>query len=65
MEAFPVDRWVARAMAKHYFSGQEVPAGDHLVMWAQDHFGKYAGCASQLLFLEERDLAAKTAQPVS
>ena len=65
MEAFPVDRWVARAMAKHYFPGQEAPAGDHLVMWAQDHFGKYAGYASQLLFLEERDVAAKTAQPVS
>ena len=24
-------------------------------MWAQDHFGRYAGYANQLLFREQRD----------
>ena len=34
-------------------------------MWAQDYFGKYAGYANQLLFLEERELATTTALAVS
>ena len=55
LEAFPVDRWVDRAMAQ-YFPCQEQPAGDELVMWAQDCFGKYAGYANQLLFQKQRDL---------
>ena len=53
MEAFPVDRWVERAMA-FYFPDQERPWGDDLVMWAQDYFGNYAGYANQLLFHEQR-----------
>ena len=56
MEAFPVDRWVERAMAG-YFPCKEQPAGDELVMWAQDYFGEYAGYANQLLFHEQRELA--------
>ena len=52
MEAFPVDRWVERAVAS-YFSRQEQPYGDELVMWAQDYFGEYAGYANQLLFHEQ------------
>ena len=56
MEAFPIDRWVERAMATSYFLRQEQPAGDDLVMWAQDYFGKYAGYANQLLFHAQRDL---------
>ena len=55
LEAFPVDRWVERAVAG-YFPCQEQPAGDELVMWAQDYFGKYAGYANQLLFHEQREL---------
>ena len=55
MEAFPVDRWVERAMLG-YFPCQEQPTGDELVMWAQDYFGKYAGYANQLLFHEQRDV---------
>ena len=55
LEAFPVDRWVERAIAG-YFPCQEQPAGDELVMWAQDCFGKYAGYANQLLFQKQRDL---------
>ena len=53
MEAFPVDRWVERAMA-FYFPDQERLWGDDLVMWAQDYFGNYAGYANQLLFHEQR-----------
>ena len=64
MEAFPVDRWVAEAVERHYFPDQQPPSGDHLVMWAQDRFGKYAGYASQLLFLEERALATTLPPPV-
>ena len=55
MEAFPVDRWVERAMAG-YFPCQEQPTGDKLVMWAQDYFGEYAGYANQFLFHEQRGL---------
>ncbi len=54
MEAFPVDRWVERAMKRYFPSGNQ-PVGDELVMWAQDHFGRYAGYANQLLFREQRD----------
>ena len=57
MEAFPVDRWVARAMTS-YFPRREQPYGDDLVMWAQDYFGKYAGYANQLLFHEQRELTS-------
>ena len=64
MEAFPGDRWIARAVARHYFPGRQPPSGHHLAMWAQDRFGEYAGYASQLLFLEERELAAATPPPV-
>ena len=54
MEAFPVDRWVERAMASYFPCGKQ-PWGDELVMWAQDRFGKYAGYANQLLFHEQRE----------
>ncbi len=54
MEAFPVDRWVGRATASYFPYGKQ-PWGDELVMWAQDHFGKYAGYANQLLFHEQRE----------
>ena len=51
MEAFPVDTWVGRAM-KSYFPHQQ-PTGENLVMWAQDHFGEYAGYANQFLFHDQ------------
>ena len=54
LEAFPIDRWVERAMAS-YFPCHEQPWGDELVMWAQDYFGKYAGYANQLLFHDQRE----------
>ena len=55
-EAFPVDTWVSRAM-EGYFPTGGAPAGDGLVMWAQDHFGRHAGLANQLLFQEQYDLS--------
>ena len=55
MDAFPVDRWVERAVAP-YFPCQERAWGDELVMWAQDYFGQYAGYANQLLFHDQRKL---------
>ena len=55
-EAFPVDTWVERAMAKR-FPCAEGLVGEELVIWAQDRFGKYAGYANQLLFQEEREIS--------
>lgn len=50
-EAFPVDTWVEKAMA-YYYPGSRDLAGEELVIWAQDRFGRYAGHANQLLFHE-------------
>ena len=50
-EAFPVDTWVEKAMAKYYPYSRQL-SGEELVMWAQDRFGKYSGYANQLLFHE-------------
>ena len=48
-EAFPVDRWVARAAAGYFPCGEQ-PAGDQLANWARRHFGDNAGYANQFLF---------------
>ena len=48
-EAFPVDRWVARAAAGYFPCGEQ-PAGDRLAKWARRHFGDNAGYANQFLF---------------
>ena len=49
-EAFPVDRWVKKAIEAEY-AKEEIPFGDALVRWGQGRFGRNAGYASQLLFL--------------
>ena len=54
MDAFPVDRWVRRAMEDRYFP-DGVSSDETLVMWARDHFGEHAGYANQLLFHAQRD----------
>ncbi len=54
LDAFPVDRWVRRAMEDRYFP-DGVSSDETLVMWARDHFGDYAGYANQLLFHAQRD----------
>ena len=61
LEAFPVDTWVRRAMAG-YFPGTEPPPDDELIIWAQDHFGRYAGYANQFLFREARAEGATSKQ---
>ena len=52
-EAFPMDVWIRRALGA-YFPGLNLPAGPGLIRWAQDHFGRNAGLASQLLFRTQR-----------
>ena len=52
-EAFPVDRWMERALAE-YFPPGEQPRGKGLVTWARGRFGPHAGYANQLLFQEAR-----------
>ncbi len=54
MDAFPVDRWVRRAMKDRYFP-DGVSSDETLVMWARDRFGEHAGYANQLLFHAQRD----------
>ena len=66
-EAFPVDRNIGRILAdwyddcpipENYLSGQTDKLTDKqyatIVEWAQNHFGEYAGYASQFLFHEQR-----------
>ncbi len=57
-EAFPVDTWVERAMAR-YFTDRQQPFGEDLVMWAQDRFGRHAGYANQLLFMHQIELGRR------
>ena len=49
LEAFPIDRWVSRAMLEWYLDGQKMKYDD-IVRWAHDYFGSYAGYAQQYLF---------------
>ena len=52
LEAFPVDRWIGRAMAGEEASDRE------LVEWAniyREEFGQYAGYAGQFLFHDMRE----------
>ena len=53
LEAFPVDRWVRRAVGDRYFPAG-VSSDETLVMWARDRFGEHAGYANQLLFHAQR-----------
>ena len=49
LEAFPIDRWVSRAVQEWYLNGQKM-SYDDIVHWAHGYFGKYAGYAQQYLF---------------
>lgn len=52
LEAFPVDTWVIKAMARLYqLDGWNAPQVAH---FGRIHFGPAAGYAQQLLFTEER-----------
>ena len=53
LEAFPIDRWVSRALEKFYFDNG-TPNYQDTVVWAHDYFGCYAGYAQQYLFHDQR-----------
>jgi N-glycosylase/DNA lyase len=49
LEAFPIDRWVRRAVVEWYFEGKSV-SYKAVRAWATEYFGAYAGYAQQYLF---------------
>ena len=49
LEAFPIDRWVQRAVEEWYFDSKKLRIND-IRKWASDYFGSYAGYAQQYLF---------------
>ena len=54
LEAFPVDVWILKAMARRYDLPGWKPA--QLAQFGRVHFGPLAGLAQQYLFAWERDL---------
>ena len=55
LEAFPVDTWIAKALAARY--GLNDLKLDQLAAFGRAHFGRYAGLAQQFLFSAEREKA--------
>ncbi|MBI4299473.1 MAG: DNA-3-methyladenine glycosylase 2 family protein, partial [Chloroflexi bacterium] len=53
MEAFPIDRWVRRALAEWYLDDKRL-SYPKLQEWAVEYFGHYASYAQQYLFHERR-----------
>ncbi|MBI2846532.1 MAG: DNA-3-methyladenine glycosylase 2 family protein [Chloroflexi bacterium] len=53
LEAFPVDRWVRRAVEDWYFGGKSL-SYKKIRAWAGEHFGAYAGYAQLFLFHKRR-----------
>jgi N-glycosylase/DNA lyase len=59
LEAFPVDVWILKTMAKRY--GLEGWKPQQIAQFGRVHFGPYAGLAQQFLFAYERGFrSAKT-----
>ena len=55
LDAFPVDVWVRRALQEWYLNGMDKKLSlKDMRLWAQDHFGLYAGYANQYLFHSRR-----------
>ena len=52
LEAFPVDTWILKAMARRY--GLEGWKPDQVALFGRIHFGPCAGIAEQLIFNYER-----------
>jgi N-glycosylase/DNA lyase len=52
LEAFPVDTWILKAMARHYHLDGWSPA--QVAHFGRTHFGPNAGLAQQFLFAYER-----------
>jgi N-glycosylase/DNA lyase len=67
LDAFPIDVWIARALASHYswlhkskFHDKIAPHQyEQLSNGARMHFGKYAGYAQQYLYYHTRQVAGK------
>jgi N-glycosylase/DNA lyase len=67
LESFPVDIWIARAIAGHYGWLQKKKLGDkitsneyeQLSSSARDYFGRYAGYAQQYLYYHMREAAGR------
>lgn len=53
MEAFPIDRWVQRALQEWYLNGVRL-GYRQLHQWAVAYFGRHAGYAQQYLFHSRR-----------
>lgn len=61
-EAFPIDVWIRRVMAEHYTG----PVHDkQMKIFAQSHFGEYAGYAQQFLYEWVRRQAKLGKRPTS
>ncbi|MEX0760840.1 MAG: DNA glycosylase [Dehalococcoidia bacterium] len=58
-EAFPVDRWIKRALQKWYGLPENV-SNSAAADWARAHFGEYGAVAQQYMFHRER-LAGRAA----
>ena len=52
LEAFPVDTWIIKAMARRYGLDGWTPA--QIAHFGRVHFGAHAGLAQQYLFAYER-----------
>ena len=55
LEAFPIDRWVRRAMEEWYLDGVQL-SYQAMGVWAQERFGPQAGYAQQYLFYHRREV---------
>ncbi len=62
LDAFPVDRWVARAVCEWYHDGARM-SEKAICAWGRDHFGRYSGYASQYLFHSRRTGGAACPAP--
>ena len=58
LEAFPVDVWILKTMAKRYHLHGWKPA--QVAQFGRVHFGPHAGLAQQFLFAWERQQARRT-----
>ena len=67
LDAFPIDVWIARALAAHYKWLHEKKFGDKITPRqyeqlsgsAKEYFGRYAGYAQQYLYYHMRQTAGK------
>jgi N-glycosylase/DNA lyase len=61
LEAFPVDTWIIKAMARRYRLDGWTPA--QIAHFGRTHFGSHAGLAQQYLFAYERRQAREGSTP--